>query len=51
MHKVGESVINYIKKINNAKALDILVRNSYSGYQWMHTFLYTIQKGGKTFHK
>ena len=35
----GYSKINYNKILQNAKALEISVRNSYTGYQRMHTSL------------
>ena len=38
-HKGGESVINYIKRFQNAHALSVSVGNSYSEDQLMHTFL------------
>ena len=38
-HKGGESSINYIKRFQNAQALSVLVGNSYSEDQIMHTFL------------
>ena len=37
--KGGESAINYIKRFQNAQALSVLVGNSYSEDQIMHTFL------------
>ena len=46
-HKVGESVINYIKIFQNAQALSVLVGNSYSEDQIMHTFLDNFQQSGK----
>ena len=38
-HKGGESVINYIKRFQNAQTLSVSVGNSYSEDQIMHTFL------------
>ena len=46
-HKGGESAINYIKTFQNAHALSVLVGNSYSEDQLMHTFLYNFEEGGK----
>ena len=46
MHK-GGSVINYIKQFQNSKALVILLENSYSEDQLMHTFLDDLHKGEK----
>ena len=46
-HKGGESAINYIKKFENAHASSVLVGNSYSEDQLMHTFLDNFQQGGK----
>ena len=37
VQKLGESEINYITRFQNAKALEISVGNSYTGYQLMHT--------------
>ena len=37
-HKGEESAINYIKIFQTAKALKILVGNSYTEDQLMHTF-------------
>ena len=45
--KGGESAINYIKIFQKAKALEISLRNSYTEYQLMHTFLDIFQQGGK----
>ena len=47
IHKVGESKINYIKIFYNPKALKILVVNSYSEDQLMHTFSKIFHQGGK----
>ena len=47
IHKEGDSEINYIKIFHNSKALAISVVNSYSKYQFMHTFLDNLQNGGK----
>ena len=46
-HKGGESEINYIKRVHNAKALEISVGNSYSEDQMMFTLLENSQKRGK----
>ena len=46
-HKGGEYAINYIKRFQNAHALSILVGNSYSEDQLMHTFLDNFHQGGK----
>ena len=46
-HKGGESAINYIKRFQNAQALSVLVGNSYSENQIMHTFLDNFQQSGK----
>ena len=46
-HKGGESAINYIKRFQNAHALSVLVENSYSEVQLMHTFLDNFEEGGK----
>ena len=46
-HKGGESAINYIKIFQNTHALSILVGNSYSEDQLMHTLLYNFEEGGK----
>ena len=46
-HKVGELAINYIKIFQNAHALSVLVGNSYSEDQLMHTFLDNFHQGGK----
>ena len=46
-HKVGESVINYIKRFQNAQALSVSVGNSYSEDQIMHTFLDNFHQNGK----
>ena len=47
IHKVGESEINYIKRLQNAKALEISVQKRYSEDQIMQTFLYNLQQSGK----
>ena len=47
-HKGGESAINYIKIFQNAHALSVLVRNSYSEDQLMHTFLDNFHQGEKS---
>ena len=46
-HKGGESVINCIKRFQNANALSVSVKNSYSEDQLMHTFLDNFHEGGK----
>ena len=46
-HKGGESAINYIKRFQNAKAFSVLVGNSYSEDQIMHTFLDNFHQSGK----
>ena len=46
-HKGAESAINYIKIFKNAHTLSVLVGNSYSEDQLMHTFLDNFQHGGK----
>ena len=46
-HKGGESTISYIKRFQDAHALSILVGNSYSEDQLMHTFLDNFHQGGK----
>ena len=46
-HKVGESAINYIKRFKNAQVLSVLVGNSYSEDQIMHTFLDNFHQSGK----
>ena len=38
-HKGGEYAINFMKRFQNAQALSVLVGNSYSEDQIMHTFL------------
>ena len=45
MHKGGESEINYIKIFQNAKALEILVVNSYTKYKLMQNLLDNLQQG------
>ena len=47
-HKGGESAINYIKRFHNAQALSVLVGNSYSEDQIMHTFLDNFHQSGNT---
>ena len=47
IHKEGGSTINYIKRFKNAHALSVLVGNSYSEDQLMHTFLDNFRQGGK----
>ena len=47
VHRGGESEINCIKIFQNAKDLAILVGNSYTEYQLMHTLLDNLQLGGK----
>ena len=44
-HKGGESAINYIKRFQNAHALSVLVGNSHSEDQIMHTFLDSFEQG------
>ena len=46
IHKGGESAINCIKRFQNAHALSILVGNSYSEDQFLHTFLDNFEEGG-----
>ena len=46
-HEGGEYEINCIKIFQNARALSVLVGNSYSEDQLMHTFLDNFQQGGK----
>ena len=46
-HKGGESAINYIKIFQNAQALSVSVRNSYSEDRIMHTFLDNFHQSGK----
>ena len=41
------SAINYIKRFQNARALSVLVGNSYSEDQLIHTFLDNFHQGGK----
>ena len=45
-HKLGESAISYIKIFQNARALSVLVENSYFEDQLMHTFLNNFEEGG-----
>ena len=47
-HKGGEYAIKYIKRFQNAHALSVSVGNSYSEYQFMHTFLDNFHQGGNT---
>ena len=44
MHKGGESEINYIKRLQNTKALEILVENTFFEDQRMHTSLDNFHK-------
>ena len=46
-NKGGEYAMNYIKIFQNAHALSISVRNSYSEDQLMHTFLDNFHQGRK----
>ena len=46
-HKGGKSAINYIKRFQNAHALSVSVKNSYSEDQLMHTSLDNFHQGGK----
>ena len=39
--------MNYIKIFQNAEALSVSVRNSYSEYQMMHNFMDNFHQGGK----
>ena len=39
--------MNYIKRFQNAQALPVSVRNSYSEDQLMHTFLDNFHQGEK----
>ena len=48
IHKGGKPVINFIKIFQNAKALAISVRNSYSEDQLMHTFFRKIPERRET---
>ena len=43
----GKSEMNYIKRFHNAQALSVLVGNTYSEDQLMHTFLDKFHQGGK----
>ena len=45
VHKGGDSSINYIKILQNAKSLKILVGKSYTEYQLMHTSLDSLHNG------
>ena len=47
LKKGGESAIKYIRIFQNAKALEILVGNSYSEDQLMYIFLDNFQQDGK----
>ena len=47
VQKGGESAINYKKILQDSKALEILVGNSYTEDQMMPTFLVNLQQGGK----
>ena len=38
-HKGGESAMNYIKRFQNSQALSLLVGNTHSEDQLMHTFM------------
>ena len=49
VHEGGDSAINYIKMFQNVKDLGILVGNSYTGDQLMHTFLDNLQQCGKNY--
>ena len=46
-HEGGESAIIYIKRFHDAHALSVLVGNSYSEDQLMHTFMDYFQQGEK----
>ena len=46
-HKEGESSINYIKRFQNAHALLLSVRNSYSEDKLMYTFLNNFCESGQ----
>ena len=46
-HRGGESAISYIKRFQNAHDLSVLLGNSYSEDQFMHTFLDNFEEGGK----
>ena len=46
-HKGGESAINYIKRLQNARALSVSVGNSYSEDQLMQKFMDNFHQGGK----
>ena len=46
-HKGGEYEINYIEIFQNAHTLSVLVGNSYSEDQLMHTFLDKFHQGGR----
>ena len=46
-HKVGESDMNYIKIFQNAQALSVSVRNTYSEDQLMQKALDNFHQGGK----
>ena len=47
IQKGGDSAINYIKIIQNDKALEVSVVNSYSEDQFMPPLLYHFLQGGK----
>ena len=46
-HKVGGSEMNYINIFQNAQALSVLMRNSYSENQFRHIFLNHFHQGRK----
>ena len=46
-HKGGEYAISYIKRFQNANTLSVLLGNSYSEDQLIHTFLDNFEEGGK----
>ena len=45
-HKGGESATSYINRFQNAHVLSVLVGNSYSEDQLVHTFLDNFEEGG-----
>ena len=47
VHKGGESSINYVKRFQNAKVLEISVGNTYTKDQKIHIFLENFQQRGK----
>ena len=49
-HKGGESAINYIKRFQNAHDFSVLVGNSHSEDQLMHTFLKVMGPGSLPVH-